>query len=587
MKEKKGRTKVILPLLGRYSIHYAIGLAMLFTVDFVNLYIPEFIGSVIDGLESFRLDINGVLKICLRIVLCGAIIVAGRFLYRIFIFGTARKIERRLRDMLFSKLERLSQRYYNEHKTGDIMSYFTNDLEAVRMAIGPAIVSAFDATVLTVMVLFRMFTKVSVSLTLYTLIPMGVIAIFGYFYGDLIEKRWAKKQESIAALSDFVQESISGERVIKAFVQEKAQEKAFEKVNDANRKTAMNVQKLDSAFGPVLHFLVGATYVVAIVFGGTYTIRGEMTLGSFVTFNYYIGSLIWPMLALGDSVTLVSQGIAGINRIHEVFDETPDITDDPEPDAVEKLEGDIEFSGVSFRYKEDLPLAMDNVSIRIGKGETLAILGRTGAGKTTFVNLIERVYDIDAGSITLDGHDIKKIPLSVLHENIAYVPQDNFMFSDTLAGNISFGKLDASREEIEAAAKSADIHDNITDFPDGYETVVGERGVTLSGGQKQRSSIARAILKNSPILILDDSLSAVDTDTEERILYNLKESRRGKTTIMIAHRVSTVQNADHVMVLEDGRIIEYGKREELFEKDGAYASMVRKQQLESELRMVD
>lgn len=293
------------------------------------------------------------------------------------------------------------------------------------------------------------------------------------------------------------------------------------------------------------------------------------------------------MLALGDSVTLVSQGIAGINRIHEVFDETPDITDDPEPDAVEKLEGDIEFSGVSFRYKEDLPLAMDNVSIRIGKGETLAILGRTGAGKTTFVNLIERVYDIDAGSITLDGHDIKKIPLSVLHENIAYVPQDNFMFSDTLAGNISFGKLDASREEIEAAAKSADIHDNITDFPDGYETVVGERGVTLSGGQKQRSSIARAILKNSPILILDDSLSAVDTDTEERILYNLKESRRGKTTIMIAHRVSTVQNADHVMVLEDGRIIEYGKREDLFEKDGAYASMVRKQQLESELRMVD
>ena len=400
MKAKKKKTKVILPLLGRYGIHYAIGLVMLFTVDYVNLYIPEFIGNVIDGLESFTLDLNGILTICLRIVICGLIIVAGRFLYRLFIFGS----------MMFARLELLSQRYYNEHKTGDIMSYFTNDLEAVRMAIGPAIVSAFDASVLTVMVLIRMITKVSVSLTLYTLIPMGVIAIFGYFYGDLIEKRWAKKQESIAALSDFVQESVSGERVIKAFVQEKAQERAFDKVNDENRKTAMNVQKLDSAFGPVLHFLVGVTYVVAIVVGGGYTIKGEMTLGSFVTFNYYIGSLIWPMLALGDSVTLVSQGIAGINRIHQVFDEPQDIVDDPEPDNVTELKGEIEFKDVTFRYREDLPLAVDGVSFKIETGETLAILGRTGSGKTTLVNLLTRVYDIDSGSITLDGHKIKKIP---------------------------------------------------------------------------------------------------------------------------------------------------------------------------------
>ena len=358
-------------------------------------------------------------------------------------------------------------------------------------------------------------------------------------------------------------------------------------MNDENRKTAMNVQKLDSAFGPVLHFLVGVTYVVAIVVGGGYTIKGEMTLGSFVTFNYYIGSLIWPMLALGDSVTLVSQGIAGINRIHQVFDEPQDIVDDPEPDNVTELEGEIEFKDVTFRYREDLPLAVDGVSFKIETGETLAILGRTGSGKTTLVNLLTRVYDIDSGSITLDGHKIKKIPLSVLHENIAYVPQDNFLFSDTLAGNISFGKKGATREEIVAAAKSADIHDNIMEFPEGYETMVGERGVTLSGGQKQRSSIARAILKDSPILILDDALSAVDTDTEERILYNLKRDREGKTTIMIAHRVSTVQNADHILVLDDGRIIEYGTQDELLSRDGAYASMFRKQQLESELSMVE
>ena len=583
MERIRNRKGVLRPLLKKYSGAYLLGLITLLVVDYVDLFVPKLIGEATDGLTAHALDGRGILLIAGRIVLCGAVVMFGRFWWRHFIFGSARKIERTLREQMFEKLESLSQRYFNTHKTGDLMSYFTNDLEAVRMAIGPAVVEIFDASVLTVLVLYRMMTYVSVKLTLYILIPMAAIAVFGYFFGDVIEKRYARMQKAFAEMSDYVQESVSGERVVKAFVQEEKQYKAFRAVNENKRRVTMSVVKLDAAFGPILHFLVGLTYVVAILIGGYYTIIGDMTLGRFVGFNIYIGSLVWPMIALGDCITIISQGIAGLNRIHEILDQEPDIVDDPDCDQVERLSGQISLQKMTFSYGEGLRKVLSDVTLDVQPGETLAVMGRTGSGKTTLVNLLCRLYDITSGSITFDGHPIGKIPLRVLRENIAYVPQDNFLFSDTLAGNISFGKLDATPEQIADAARQADIHDNIMDFPEKYETMVGERGVTLSGGQKQRSSIARALLKDSPILILDDALSAVDTDTEETILENLKQLRAGKTTIMIAHRVSTVQNADHILVLDRGRIAEYGTRDELMERRGIFHDMFVKQQLEQQL----
>ena len=586
MREKLKRKPILRPLLKKYAPRYLIGVAMLYLVDWVGLLIPQFTGEITDGLAAHALDARGVMLLAGRIVLCGLAVMLGRFFWRYFIFGTARRVERDLRNQLFQKLETLSQNYYHAHKTGDLMSYFTNDLEAIRIAVGPVIITTFDSIVMTAMVLYRMMTYVSVKLTLYTLIPMAAIAVFGYFFGDAIEKRYAKMQKAFADLSDRVQESVSGERIIKAFVQEKQEAERFRAVNEGKRRATMSVVKMDAAFGPILRFLIGVTYVVAIVYGGWLTITAEMTLGKFVAFNAYIGSLVWPMLALGDSITNFSQGYAGVDRIHEVFDALPEVFDASEPDEVERLNGEIDIRHLTFAYRADVATGIRDLTLHVAPGETLAIMGRTGSGKTTLVNLLCRAYEAPEGTILFDGHDIRRIRLGTLHENIAYVPQDSFLFSDTLSRNIAFGKPDATAEEIAAACEDADVAGDIADFPEQYETVVGERGVTLSGGQKQRVSIARALLKDSPILILDDSLSAVDTDTEETILGNLRRARAGKTTIMIAHRVSTVMSADHILILQDGRMAEYGSREELMQiPGGIFRTMAEKQQLERQLEL--
>lgn len=566
---------------------YLFGIIALLMVDYLDLYIPLFIGEITDGLTSHTIEMQTIDKTILLMLVLSIAIAVFRFFWHYFIFGTSQKIINSLRKDIFEKLETLSQAYFNKNKTGDIMTRFTNDLDAIEGATGFVVMMSFDAVVLTIMVVYKMITHVSLTLTILTLIPMALVAVFSIILGKKFDEKYFAKQKAFGHLNDAVQESVTAVRVIKAFVQEEKQLEHFKKVNDYNRKANADISVLRAIFWPVLETFIGLSYVVAIILGGYYCLTGEITLGKFITFSSYIGTLFWPMIIVGDIVSVISEASASLKRINEIFDTKVDIVNSENMIDIQELKGEIVFDKVDFRYEENLPLALENINVKIRKGEMFAILGRTGCGKTTMVNLIARVYDVTSGNIYIDGNNIKDIPLNVLRSNIGYVPQDNFLFSETLKENISFGKLDATDQEIYEACKIADIHDNIMSFPNKYETMLGERGVTLSGGQKQRTSIARAIIKDSPILIMDDSLSAVDTDTEDTIINNLKRIRKDKTTIMIAHRVSTVQSADHILVLEDGKIAEYGTYQQLLDKNGLFTQMVEKQQLEKQLITIE
>ncbi len=576
--------KYISRYVKRHGLQYILGIAALFAVDLMNVYIPRYTGEITDGLEAQTLDMDGVLGLILRILILGAIVALGRFFWRYFIFGASRSIEKEMRNDLFAYLETLSMRYYNEHKTGDLMAHFTNDLQSIRMFLGPTVITAFDATVMLVLVLGQMILYVDVKLTCIAVLPLILIIFGDYFYGKLMHRRFIRKQKAFSDLTDQVQEAVSGIRVIKAFVQEHKELAAFAVTNKNNQEKNLSVVRLQALFVPLLDLIVGASSLLTLLYGGYLAIDGTISLGQFVAFNSYIGMLVWPMIAAGECITYVSQGLASLKRIMTISREQPDIVDGAEVKPVEHLEGDLVFDHLTFSYPgESNAPALSDICLHVEKGSTLAVLGRTGSGKTTLANLLMRLYDVKSGMIRIDGHALKHIPLRVLRGDIAYVPQDNFLFSDTLENNIAFGVAEKDPEAVRQAARDACIHDNIMDFPDNYQTMVGERGVTLSGGQKQRSSIARALLKNAPILILDDALSAVDTDTEEQILRNLKANRQGKTTLIIAHRISTIQNADHILVLDEGKIAEYGTHEELMERHGLYRSIYDKQQLEKQL----
>lgn len=566
----------------KHRLHYIAGILTLFVVDFANVFIPKLTGQITDGLTAQTMNWNGVLRCLLGILLLGTILAVGRFLWRYFLFGSARRIEKNLRDDMFAHLERMDVEYYHEHKTGDLMTRFTSDLNMIRMAIGPAVICLFDATVMTVMVLGQMIYYVSLKLTLLALIPMILICLGELYFGKLVKERHLKRQEALSSLTDFIQEGFSGIRVIKAFVREHAQIRAFAKENRNSMEKNLSIVRLMAVEIPLLDVVIGLSILATLLYGGYLTLLGDISLGRFVAFNQYINMLVWPMLACGEAINMFSQGAASIRRIQKVMEEEPEVTDAADAKEELSLQGDITFDHLTFVHRGHTEPTLNDICLHVPAGTTLAIIGRTGNGKTTLVNLLLHLYNTSPGMILIDGQDINSISLKTLRENIAYVPQDNFLFSDTLKSNIAFGADREDMEQIIEATQSACIHDNIIAFPDGYETIVGERGVTLSGGQKQRSSIARALMKNAPILILDDALSAVDTDTEKHILENLRKNRAGKTTILIAHRISTIQDADIIMVLEDGQAVEVGNHEELMKKNGIYRDIFEKQQLEAE-----
>lgn len=578
----------IFTYLWKYKWHYVLGILVLLMVDLAGLYIPQYTGEIIDGLSSHTLDMSGVKGILLKILAAGMVMMLGRFGWRYFIIGASRGIEYRMRNDLFLHLETLSARFFNSHKTGDIMAHFTNDLQAIRMGVGMAVITTFDAVVMTLMVLVKMIVYVDFRLTLLAFVPLLLVAVGCYYYGIESKKRQTERQEAFSRLSDKVQESLAGIRVLKAFVQEEKDFRSFEETSINSMEKNLAVVKLRAVFGPALDAITGISLLLTLVFGGKMVMEGQVSIGQFVAFNSYIGMLVWPMIACGDCINSFSQASAALHRVSLIFREKPDIMDLGTSD-IDRLSGEITLQNLTFTYPDGETPVLKNINLNIAPGEMLGILGRTGSGKSSLADLLLRVYDCEKGMLLLDHIPIEDIPLDVLHRDTAYVPQDNFLFSDTLEENIAFGLENRIlehpdlREQIHAAAKEACIHDNIMDFPEQYLTLVGERGVTLSGGQKQRSSIARALLKDAPILILDDSLSAVDTDTEEKILNNLMELRRGKTTILIAHRISTLEKADHIAVLTEGSLTEYGTHDELVALGGFYAHIYEKQKLEQEL----
>lgn len=577
------KSKYIRKFYKKYLLNYLLGIIALIIVDIAQTRVPIIVGDVIDGIELKSIPMGEIKSSIIVLFIIAGIMYAGRILWRFFIFGTSRSIERDIRNDMFSHLEKMSAKYFQNHAPGEIMAYMTNDLDAVRMALAQGILTLFDVIALGTLTLFNMVTEIDPMLTVAAVVPLLLIALTARFMGREMFSRFSNKQQTFADLSSFVQEKLSGIKVIKSFVQESKVISSFEKANKNTYDKNMKLLKLQIFMHPFMNMVSGLAIAIAIGYGGYITILGRITLGDFTAFIAYLGMLVWPMMAIGITINIFTMGSASLDRIEKILNEPAEIKDDENTVEIESIAGSIIVKNLDYKYPETDKLVLHDINFEVKKGQTLGIIGRTGCGKTTLVNLFLRVFDPNENTIFINNTDILHIPLGVLRKNIGYVPQDNFLFSDTIANNIDFGLRSNDRDKIIEAAKTAVVHENIVDFKEGYDTVIGERGVSLSGGQKQRISIARALIKNPEILILDDSVSAVDTDTEEKILKHLKESRKEKTNIIIAHRISTIQDADLIIVMDDGRIVEKGTHEELLDNMGLYYSIYEKQLLEKML----
>jgi ATP-binding cassette subfamily B protein len=570
---------------------FLIGIIALVTIDTVQLEIPGLLGSIVDGLEKQSIDMSGVIDILLIVGTYVAIIIVGRFVWRMTIFGASRRFDYGLRNDMFQHAEKLGNQFYSENKVGGLMAYFTNDLESVRRAVGPGMILTVDAVYLGGLALYKM-SSLDLLLTFYSAIPMLIIALVGSYVGRRMRMKFKEAQKAFENLSDFTNESLSGISVVKAFVKEQTEIREFLKANEVARTKNIEFVKMQARFQIMIRTFISLIFIVIIGYGGylvemtrSLDAASQFSPGELTEFYLLFGSLVWPMMALARIINMRSRGKGSLQRIEQILNEEIDVKDAEDVVIVDEINGDIEFRDLTFRYPKSKVDVLENISFQIHRGETIGILGRTGSGKTSIVDLLLRIYNVEENRIFIDGIDIMKLPLRQVRNAIGYVPQDGFLFSDSIKNNISlsFIKDKEFLGQVEYAAKMSDVHDNIVEFTDGYDTVIGERGVTLSGGQRQRVAIARALIRNSPIMVLDDSVSAVDTKTEETILANLKQERKGKTTLIIAHRISTIKNADKIIIVDDGKIIDTGTHDELLSRCDFYIDMVQRQKLEDEM----
>ena len=581
--------------INRYYLKHApvllLGILSLLTVDYIQLLIPELYRLVINGVNLGQVVVDGqtlpftreVLfqHICLPMIWIVVLMVIGRFLWRVCFFGSAVSVAADLRERMFDHSRRLSQQYYQVNKVGNLMSLYTNDLDTIQECFGDGILMFFDAAVLGIMALVKMW-RMDRKLTLLALIPAAVMFVLGTVMSQVMTRRWEERQQAFSDLSDFAQENFSGIAVIKAFVKELKELIAFRRLNKENEEVNVAYTKIATLLEVLVTLFVESVICVILGYGGWLVWRGQFNAGQLVEYIGYFEAIVWPIMAISMLIEKTSRGKASLNRITELLDAPIDVADRDGVADLRDPHGGIEFRHLTFRYPDGEYDVLKDVSFTIKPGESVGIVGKTGAGKTALVDLLLRTYNVPDGTLFVDGQDVNAVSIHSVRDACAYVPQDNFLFSDTIAHNIGFGVDDASQADIDRAAALADVRDNIVDFKDGYETVLGERGVTVSGGQKQRISIARALLKNAPILILDDSVSAVDTRTEKIILDNLKTSRAGKTTLLIAHRISTVEQLDKIVFIEDGRVEAVGPHDELYRSCAEYRRMVDLQKLDDE-----
>ena len=568
-----------------FSWALLIGIVALILVDVAQLKIPEIYSAIIDGLngEGTPLTETMLLSFCKELFIVIAIMVSGRMLWRICFYGSAVQTSKLLRKRMFNHAKDLPQEYYSKNKVGGLMSLFTNDINTIQECFGDGVLYLFDALGLGTLAIYKMF-KLNSTLAMLSLIPLVLLIINGVIVGGYMKKKWRNRQEVFSELSDFSQESFSGISVIKAFTKEFKELWAFKKLNKDNENANIEFVKASTLLHILITLLVQSVMCLILGYGGYIIYKGlneSFTIGKLIEFMSYFNSCIWPMMAVSMLIDLMSRGKASLERVNEFLNYKNNIYDKDVLD-VQDIKGNIEFKNLTFKYPNSDVEVLKNISFKINAGENIGIIGKTGAGKTTLVDLILRLYNVEDNTIYIDGIDINKIPIKTIRNYSAYVPQDNFLFSDTIESNIAFAYEEINKEDVIKASKLADVHDNIIDFEKGYETVLGERGVTISGGQKQRTSIARALIKDSSILILDDSVSAVDTKTEQVILDNIKKTRKGKTTILIAHRVSTIKNLDKILFIENGEVLGFGTHDELYNSLENYRNLVNLQKLEEE-----